>query len=91
MKKIKPLLHFWIALASSLSFVGGWIIFAHTNKPASVYSGLSGTSAQSTTALAPIPSLDSLVKNATGGQTSLQPLPSIQLSSSTTVLRTRGS
>jgi hypothetical protein len=33
MKIFKKLLHYWIALASVLSFLGGWVILAHSPKP----------------------------------------------------------
>ena len=93
MKKFKSLLHVWITFASVLSFLGGWVVFSRSTKPAA-FNGLNTPAAQSTTALSPIPSLDTLMANTTGSsQTALQPLTTYQLSSqpSTTVLRTRGS
>ena len=33
MKALKTSLHIWIALASTLSFLGGWVMLAHSPKP----------------------------------------------------------
>jgi hypothetical protein len=33
MKTYRKLLRFWIAMASVLSFLGGWVILAHSPKP----------------------------------------------------------
>ena len=33
MKKFKNALRYWFAITSLLSFMGGWIIFAHSPKP----------------------------------------------------------
>lgn len=33
MKPLKTTLHIWIALASTLSFLGGWAMLAHSPKP----------------------------------------------------------
>ena len=33
MKSMKIFLRYWFAITSVLSFVGGWIIFAHSPKP----------------------------------------------------------
>lgn len=33
MKLFRKILRFWIALASLLTFLGGWIILAHSPKP----------------------------------------------------------
>ena len=93
MKKFKSLLHVWITLASVLSFLGGWIVFSRSTKPAA-FNGLNSPAAQTSIALSPIPSLDSLMASTTSSfPTALQPLTMYQLSSqpSTTVLRTRGS
>ncbi len=34
MKFVKKSLRAWITIASVFSFLGGWIIFSHSNKPA---------------------------------------------------------
>jgi hypothetical protein len=36
MKKIKTLLRYWIASASIMGFLFGWIMFAHSSKPVSL-------------------------------------------------------
>jgi hypothetical protein len=33
MKLFRKLLRYWIAIASVLSFLGGWVILAHSPKP----------------------------------------------------------
>jgi hypothetical protein len=33
MKAYKTFLHFWITIASLLSFLGGWVLLAHSKKP----------------------------------------------------------
>lgn len=94
MKPMKFALHMWIAATSALSFLGGWAIFSHSAKPAVLLPALSAsTQAQNLTTLPPVPSLDSLMAASGKTQTSLQPLPSLQLSaqSFSSALRTRGS
>jgi hypothetical protein len=34
MKIVKKSLRLWITVASVFSFLGGWILFSHSNKPA---------------------------------------------------------
>jgi len=92
MKPLKVGLRIWFVLVSLLSFLGGWILFSRSGKPAplsapaqSVQAGLSAAPAA---ALEPVPSLDSL----SGG--SLQPLPSLpslRANQAAPRLRTRGS
>lgn len=50
MKPTKIILRYWFALTSVLSFVGGWIILAHSPKPINPNSG-------SSSSLAPLPTL----------------------------------
>ncbi len=92
MKPMKRFLHIWIARSSIFSFIGGWAVFSHAAKPAPILPGLTA-SAQSQTALAPIPSLDSLVAASSNGPKGLQQLPSLSLAaqSSLPTLRTHGS
>ena len=33
MKTLKTILHYWIAVASLIGFLGGWITLAHAGKP----------------------------------------------------------
>ncbi len=92
MKRMKLGLHIWIAVTSIFSFLGGWADFSHSAKPAAILPGLNASAqAQSAQALAPIPSLDSLMATSSKNQASLQPLPSLQLSANSTALRTHGS
>jgi hypothetical protein len=51
MKPYKNFLRYWLAITSVLSFVGGWIIFAHSPKP------VQPTTAKGTNSLAPLPTL----------------------------------
>ncbi len=38
MKLYKNIFRIWIAFVSAISFLGGWAIFAHSNKPAALLS-----------------------------------------------------
>ncbi len=94
MKRLKSFLHLWIAAASTISFLGGWIVFSHSAKPETATASLPAPAVQTTTTLAPVPSLDSLLSDtATTQSTTLQQLPSLQVSvqTSATNLVTRGS
>jgi hypothetical protein len=51
MKPYKNFLRYWFAITSVLSFVGGWIIFAHSPKPVGQTAGNEANS------LAPLPTL----------------------------------
>ena len=88
MKFFKKILHYWIAFASLLSFLGGWIILAHSPKPIQTES----VTVQSTAPLPPIQAYDSNNSNNNdnlsffpGGSQSNQP------SAGMPTLRTRGS
>ena len=59
MKLFKKLLRYWIAIASVLSFLGGWIILAHSPKP--VLPG--STASQSLAALPPIQAYGNDINN----------------------------
>ena len=52
MKPYKNFLRYWFAITSVLSFVGGWIIFAHSPKPVNPTNTVKGTNSR-----APIPTL----------------------------------
>ncbi len=92
MKRTKVGLHILIAVTSIFSFLGGWSVFSHSVKPAAILPGLNASAqVQGAPALAPIPSLDTLLASSGKTQKGLQPLPSLQLSANTTVLRTHGS
>jgi hypothetical protein len=51
MKPTKNFLRIWFAITSVLSFIGGWIILAHSPKP------VQPTSTKGTNELAPLPTL----------------------------------
>ena len=86
MKFFKKILHYWIAFASLLSFLGGWIILAHSPKPIQTES----ITVQASATLPPIQAYGSNNNNNNlsflpGGTQSNQP------SAGMPTLRTRGS
>lgn len=94
MKPVKTGLRIWIAVTSILSFLAGWALLSHANKPVSLFSSLTSNPTASLTVatLQPVPSLDSLTT--TGS--SVQPLPAqpqsnLNTRSNMPRLRTRGS
>ncbi|HVN55198.1 MAG TPA: hypothetical protein VMT46_12770 [Anaerolineaceae bacterium] len=107
MKPFKIGLRIWIALTSLVSFVAGWALLSHANKPAPLLTSNTGgadplplgsASARTPVTLPPIPSLDSLVGNQSASSSSsapsIQPLPSLPSTGSSSFLpriRTRGS
>jgi hypothetical protein len=76
MKPLKIGLRVIIAVASLISFLGGWILFSHAGKPQPLFTSQPAPDNSSFVAptLQPIPSLNDL----TNGGSSLQPLPSLQ-------------
>ena len=54
MKTLKTFLHFWITVASLLSFLGGWVLLAHSKKPVQP---VQTSSAASSASIAPMPTL----------------------------------
>lgn len=46
MKLVKKSLRAWLTMASVFSFLGGWIILSHSNKPAPLQIGQPALSAQ---------------------------------------------
>lgn len=105
MKPLKFSLRIWIALTSVLSFLGGWALFAHSGKPAPLFTPSSSvpTAALGTASgnssytalptLQPIPSLDDLA--ASGQVQALPAQPSLTFNNnrnfSAPRMRTRGS
>jgi hypothetical protein len=93
MKTYKKILHWWIAIASAMSFLGGWIILAHSPKPVSSTSSASSTSNQASSAY--LPTLAPLNLGNTSGSGLNTNLNNTQtnpgLSSGMPLLRTRGS
>ncbi len=75
MKPLKIGLRVWFAVTSLLSFLFGWILFSHADKPASLFASTQSTTSISSSVealptLQPVPSLNDLTS---GG---LQALPS---------------
>jgi hypothetical protein len=59
MKTFRKILRYWIAIASMLSFLGGWVILAHSPKPVQPQS----VTVQSSLSLPPIQAFDSNANN----------------------------
>jgi hypothetical protein len=76
MKPYRKLLRYWFAIASVLSFLGGWIMLAHAPKPVQV---TRINSAASDSNLSPIQAFGSDVNNnglnffSPGTQSNIQP------------------
>jgi hypothetical protein len=90
MKIFKKVLRYWIAIASVLSFLGGWVILAHSPKP--VQSQPASVQSVALPNLPPIQAYGSNVNNNglnffsnNNSQSSPQPSTSVPM------LRTRGS
>ena len=100
MKSLKIGLRVWIAMTSLLSFLGGWMIFSHSGKPAALFSdpaaSLPDPVVQSQVLLPTLEPLPSLADLTTTGV--LQPLPALPSAPSVSMnsnfvprMRTRGS
>ncbi len=94
MKIYRKVLRFWIAIASIFTFLGGWVILAHSPKPVQPQTN----SVQSTNLLnlPPIQAYGSTSSNNNGqgffsNNAPSNPAPAIQPNSGQTFLRTRGS
>jgi hypothetical protein len=100
MKFFRKLLRYWIAVASVLSFLGGWVILAHSPKPVQLQSA---TSVQPT-ALPDLPPIQAYGATSSNGLTffsnpaptnppasNIQPIQPVQPSQGVPFLRTRGS
>ncbi len=89
MKLFRKLLRFWIAIASLLSFLGGWVILAHSPKP--VQTQAETVQSPALPALPPIQAYGSNVNNnglsffSNNAPTNSQPITGMPR------LRTRGS
>jgi hypothetical protein len=81
MKIYRKVLRYWIAIASALSFLGGWIILAHSPKPVQPDT----TQSAALPTLAPLPAFDGLNSTSNGSQA----VP--QINTGMPLLRTRGS
>ncbi len=86
----KTLLKIWIALASAVAFLFGWVTFAHSGKPVSASSGssVSGQTAQ----IAPLPTLQPIAPlGSNQPQQTFQPIQPQQTFNFLPQLTTRGS
>ena len=94
MKLVKIGLRIYIAISTIMGFLVGWILLAHSGKPATYTTAAQGITtqfaAQVVPTLAPIPSLDQLAGGATAVQP-LQPLPQIPSVGFAPRIRTSGS
>ena len=91
MKPLKTTLHIWIAVASTLSFLGGWAMLAHSPKPTQ-------PTQASVVAVTPLPTLPPIqfFNNGFANSTfqnsiATNPQPSPLISSGAPLMRTRGS
>ena len=88
MKIFRKALHYWIAIASVFSFLGGWALLAHSPKPVHTTSVAN---------IAPLPNLPPIQAFGEGGQTHLSSgglipfTPNNQPSAGMPLLRTGGS
>jgi hypothetical protein len=89
MKTYKKILHYWIAIASALSFLGGWIILAHSPKPVETTTTQPATPQSAVLpTLAPLPALNNSTSQ---GSTLNNSQANPQFSTGMPLLRTRGS
>jgi hypothetical protein len=100
MKIFRKLLRYWIGIASVLSFLGGWVILAHSPKPVQLQS----SSSVQPIALPSLPSIQAYGATTNNGPTffsttaptnppanNIQPIQPVQPSQGLPILRTRGS
>ena len=101
MKLYRKILRYWIGIASVISFLGGWVILAHSPKPVQT---TSATSAVQSTALPGLPPIQPYNATTSSGLTffstpvptnppavNIQPIQPIQPFQNIPVLRTGGS
>ena len=102
MKLFRKILRYWIGIASVLSFLGGWVILAHSPKPVQLQSNAS--SAQPSAASPTLPAIQAYGATTSNGMTffsttapgnsspnNTQSIQPVQPSQSVPLLRTRGS
>jgi hypothetical protein len=101
MKLFRKLLRYWIGIASVLSFLGGWVILAHSPKPVQLQS----TTSVQPTALPGLPPIQAYGGTTSSGLTffsttaptnnppasNIQPIQPVQPIQNVPILRTRGS
>jgi hypothetical protein len=101
MKIFRKLLRYWIGIASVLSFLGGWVILAHSPKPVSLQSAASSIQPAALPGLPPIqaygattsngPTFFSTTAPSNPPASNIQPIQPVQPSQGMPLLRTRGS
>ncbi len=101
MKLFRKLLRYWIGIASVLSFLGGWVILAHSPKPVQSQSTSASVSPTVLSTLPPIQAYGGTSNNgptffsttAPGNSTNnnVQPIQPVQPVQTVPLLRTRGS
>jgi hypothetical protein len=101
MKLFRKLLRYWIGIASVLSFLGGWIILAHSPKPVQPQSTTAPVSPTVLSTLPPIqayggtsnngPSFFSNTAPSNSAGNNVQAIQPVQPSQGVPLLRTRGS
>ncbi len=102
MKLFRKLLRYWIGIASVLSFLGGWVILAHSPKP--VQSQSTSASSVPPLALPSLPPIQAYGGTSNNGPTffsttapgnssgnNVQPIQPVQPSQGLPLLSTRGS
>ena len=98
MKIFRKILRFWIGIASVLSFLGGWVILAHSPKPVQFQSV--SPSSVPPAALPTLPPIQAYGATSNNGLTffstpapsnNVQPIQPVQPSQNVPILRTRGS
>jgi hypothetical protein len=89
MKLFRKLLRYWMAFASVLTFLGGWVILAHSPKP--VHTQTVSIQPAALPNLPPIQAYGSKVNNNGLGFFSNNSAASPQASTGMPLLRTRGS
>jgi hypothetical protein len=87
-KMIKTALRLWLAFTSLLALLFGWVLLAHSEKPAPLVSQEPPVSSLTIPQLSPIPSLEQLQENP-GSPIQNSSVPSVSFNFP--ILRTRGS
>jgi len=101
MKIFRKLLRYWIGIASVLSFLGGWVILAHSPKPVQFQSSSSAIQPSALPTLPPIQAYGATTGNgitffstpapSNPSTSNLQPIQPVQPSQNVPLLMTRGS
>ena len=100
MKLFRKILRYWIGIASVLSFLGGWVILAHSPKPVQFQSSSSAIQPSALPTLPTLPPIQAYGATSNNGLTffstpapsnNVQPIQPVQPSQVVPLLRTRGS